>query len=163
MKNKNKIVSILNILIIIFLIGLIVFWFTVSKYYINIHQDNFESLTLFYINHKNFNGGLINDTVLNTVYNDINFNIKYNNERFNLTKYEYIKIVHAAVLKNFKYEKNKYDCKFWTMTYIMFLKKLNINYYIINNNEHVFLVAFHENGYCFLDQTIMECNRIVTS
>lgn len=102
-----------------------------------------------------------------TYEQDIIFNqLKKNVEEKNLTlldeqtitgKYysDYdLETYHNYVVENYFYEKNNYNCKYWSLNLATYLQKHNIDYKFITTSNHILVVAYNNSSYTILDGNI---------
>lgn len=107
----------------------------------------------------------------NVIDNDLNlpyptFNLKlsgydniydyiYDNFNTSITSYR------SYIERNFIYEANMYDCKYWsyihTIYYTVNREKHNYNMKYITTNNHIFVMIYNDSGYCMLEQDLITC------
>lgn len=54
------------------------------------------------------------------------------------------------VIDNYYYD-DLHDCKYWAMVWALYLEKNNYDYEFFKTDNHVFVIAYHEDGYYVLD------------
>lgn len=58
---------------------------------------------------------------------------------------------------NFNYSKNMYDCKYYTLMYVLYAKKHDIDYEYILTTNHISVILDFGDKYCLADQQNLEC------
>lgn len=102
-----------------------------DKYYFNVLSQNVIDKNLTILDEKNILGKYISDYDLETYSN--------------------------YVINNYHYEKGTYDCKYYSLLWALYLEKHHMKYKFVTTDNHIFVITYHDQGYCVLDLNNVEC------
>lgn len=58
---------------------------------------------------------------------------------------------HQYIIKNYVYSIEQFNCEYWALTWALYLEKHSIDYKFVTSNNHIFTMAYFEDGYIILD------------
>ncbi len=68
-----------------------------------------------------------------------------------------IYMYNLYIQDNYKYVTGTYDCKYYSLMYVLWAKKHNIEYRYLVFDKHISVVLEFDNKYCIADQNILNC------
>ena len=68
---------------------------------------------------------------------------------------------HNYIIENFQYDRELYNCKYWSLVWALYFEKNNVDYKFITTSNHIFVLAEYENRYCIADQENLDCTYII--
>jgi len=107
------------------------------------------------------------DIIFNQLKKDIEKkNLKLLDEQTITGKYysDYdLNIYYSYMKKNYFYEKEHFNCKYWSLNLATYLQKHNLNYKFITFPNHILVMTYNESEYCFYDGDINNCITLINS
>ncbi len=97
----------------------------------SILKKNFEDKNLKILDEKNIFGKYASDYDFTTYYNYVQENYKYVNET--------------------------YSCSYYSFMWSLYLEKKDIEYKFVTTNNHIWVMAYDDKGYCILDLNYTMC------